>query len=241
LVLLHGFAGTRRSWDLVAERLDRERYTPIALDLRGHGAARDVRPIDVAGCVEDVLAAAPARFALCGYSMGGRVALHVALAAVDRVSELVLVAATAGIEGEEARAVRRREDDALADEVEGMDMEAFVARWTSMPIFAGTPSDAATFWTADLRRNQPDALAAALRGLGGGAMEPAWDRLGELRMPATVVVGERDAKFVAIGERLVRALPAARPLVVVPGAGHGLPRDAPEAVAAAISGLRTSE
>jgi pimeloyl-ACP methyl ester carboxylesterase len=67
-------------------------------------------------------------------------------------------------------------------------------------------------------------------------MAPLWDRLGELRMPVTVVAGERDAKFVALGERLAAALPDAR-LVVVPGAGHGLPREAPQAVADAIAGL----
>ena len=96
VVLLHGFAGTRHAWDLVAARLDPERYRPHALDLRGHGEARDARPITFAACTADVLEAAPARFILCGYSLGGRVALHVALAAPERVSRLVLVASTAG-------------------------------------------------------------------------------------------------------------------------------------------------
>jgi pimeloyl-ACP methyl ester carboxylesterase len=96
VVLLHGFAGTGRAWDLVVERLDRERYTALAPDLRGHGTARDARPISVAACVEDILAAAPPRFALCGYSMGGRLALHVALAAPERVERLVLCCTTPG-------------------------------------------------------------------------------------------------------------------------------------------------
>jgi 2-succinyl-6-hydroxy-2,4-cyclohexadiene-1-carboxylate synthase len=64
-------------------------------------------------------------------------------------------------------------------------------------------------------------------------MAPLWDRLGELAMPARVVAGERDAKYVEIGEQLVAALPRAE-LVVVPGAGHGLPREAPEALAALL-------
>jgi pimeloyl-ACP methyl ester carboxylesterase len=91
VVLLHGFAGTRRAWDPVVERLDRERYTPLAPDLRGHGDARDARPVSFEACVADVLAVAPARFVLCGYSMGGRIAQHVALAAPERVERLVLV------------------------------------------------------------------------------------------------------------------------------------------------------
>jgi pimeloyl-ACP methyl ester carboxylesterase len=52
-------------------------------------------------------------------------------------------------------------------------------------------------------------------------------------MPVTVVVGERDAKFRTLGEQLADGLPEAQ-LIVVPGAGHGLPREAPAAVAQAI-------
>ena len=234
VVLLHGFAGTRRAWDPVVERLDRERYTPLAPDLRGHGDARDARPVSFEACVADVLAAAPERFVLCGYSMGGRIALHVALAAPERVDRLVLVATTAGIDDETARAARRDDDERVASFADGASIEQFADRWAAQPVFAGTPPDAARIWREDLVRNDPRALAAVLRAIGTGAMDPLWGRLGELAMPATVLVGERDAKFVALGERLAAALPAGE-LVVVPGAGHGLPREAPEAVSAAIA------
>jgi 2-succinyl-6-hydroxy-2,4-cyclohexadiene-1-carboxylate synthase len=211
-------------------RLDRERYTPLALDLRGHG---------LQACVEEVLGSAPERFVLCGYSMGGRVALHVALAAPERLRALVLVSTTAGIEDGGERAERLRADAALAAEIEKGSIEDFVRRWTATPIFGGEPAESVAFWVEDLRRGSPAALAAVLRGLGAGSMAPVWDRLPELRMPATVVAGERDSKYVAIGERLVAALPGARDLVVVPGAGHGVPREAPAALAAAIAGLRS--
>jgi 2-succinyl-6-hydroxy-2,4-cyclohexadiene-1-carboxylate synthase len=233
VVLLHGFAGTGRAWDPVAQRLDRERYTALAPDLRGHGDARDARPVSFTGCVQDVVAAAPARFVLCGYSMGGRIALHVALAAPERVERLVLVATTAGIEDEGARAARRADDERLAAFAEGASIEAFADRWAAQPLFAGTPADAARIWREDLLRNDPGALAAALRGIGSGSMQPLWDRLGELTMPATVLVGSRDAKFMALGERLAAGLPAGE-LVAVPGSGHGLPREAPEAIVAAL-------
>jgi pimeloyl-ACP methyl ester carboxylesterase len=85
LVLLHGFAGTRQTWDRVIAQLDPQRYRPLALDLPGHGESSSYeRLITFEGCVEQVLAAAPRRFVLCGYSMGGRIALHAALAAPDR-------------------------------------------------------------------------------------------------------------------------------------------------------------
>jgi 2-succinyl-6-hydroxy-2,4-cyclohexadiene-1-carboxylate synthase len=234
VVLLHGFAGTGRAWDPVIERLDRERYTPRAPDLRGHGSARDARPIDFDTTVADVLAAAPPRFTLCGYSMGGRVALHVALAAPERIERLILVATTAGIEDARGRADRAVSDQELAAFAETATIEEFAERWTGQQLFANTPPEAARVWREDLLRNDPRALAAVLRGLGAGAMAPLWDRLPELAMPTTVVAGERDPKYVAIArDRLVPAIAHAE-LVIVPGAGHGLPREAPDAIAGII-------
>ena len=90
---------------------------------------------------------------------------------------------------------------------------------------------------ADYLRNDPRALAAVLRGVGTGAMEPLWERLERLRAPAVVLAGERDAKFRALGERLAAALPDAR-LEIVPGAGHAVHLEAPEAVAEALTGVR---
>ena len=86
VVLLHGFGGTRRTWDGVAARISPQRYLPVAIDMPGHGeAAAARRPITFDACTEHVLARSPERFTLCGYSLGGRVALHVALAARERV------------------------------------------------------------------------------------------------------------------------------------------------------------
>ena len=234
MVLLHGFAGTGRAWDPVVERLDPERYTALALDLRGHGARRLVRPIALEPCVDDVLEAAPDRFTLCGYSMGGRIALHVALTAPERVERLVLVATTAGIADPEAREQRRISDVRLAAFVETLSIEAFAERWMAQPIFAGTPTAASLLWREDILRNEPRALAEVLRGLGAGALPPVWDRLGELPQPVTVLAGTRDTRYLALAEELVEALPDAQ-RVVVAGAGHGLPREAPDAVAAAVS------
>jgi 2-succinyl-6-hydroxy-2,4-cyclohexadiene-1-carboxylate synthase len=234
VVLLHGFSGTAHAWDGVSERLEHERYLPLALDLPGHGGQGHApAPITFEACVQSVLARAPERFALCGYSLGGRVALHVALAAPGRVSRLVLVSASAGIEDPQERAARRRSDERLAQELEHEPFERFIERWRSQPLFAAEPARAGELARADQRRNRPAALAAALRGLGTGAMEPLWSRLPELSMPATVVVGERDAKYLALGRRMAQALPRGE-LVVLPG-GHGLPLELPGELARAIA------
>ncbi len=241
VVLLHGFSGTHRAWDGVVAQLDPERYLPLALDLPGHGTAADTRgavgeaaggAITFAGCVEYVLARAPSRFVLCGYSLGGRVALHVALAAPERVSRLVLVSCSAGIEDAAARAARRRADHRLAGELERVPFDDFIERWRAQPLFAGEPAEASRRAREDQRRNRPDALAAALRGIGAGEMEPLWDRLAQLRMPVTMLVGDRDEKYRALGRRMVELLPDAQ--LAVAAGGHGLPLENPAAVAQAI-------
>jgi 2-succinyl-6-hydroxy-2,4-cyclohexadiene-1-carboxylate synthase len=237
VVALHGFTGTGRLWDPAAALLDAGEMRVWAPDLPGHGMAATERPVTFERCVERVLAGAPDRFVLCGYSLGGRVALHVALAAPERVTGLVLVATTAGIEDDGERAARRAADEALAAEFEELAISQVADRWLGQTLFAADPPDARELQRRDVLRNVPSGLAAALRGTGTGVMTPLWDRLGELTMPATMIAGERDAKYVALGERLAAALPGAGPPVVVPGAGHGLPREAPEAVAAALRSL----
>lgn len=233
VVLLHGFSGTRHAWDSVAEELYPGRYLPKALDLPGHGDAVDApRPITFAGCISYVLTRSPERFVLCGYSLGGRVALHLALAAPERVARLVLVSTTAGIDDLAERAERRLADHRLADELRDMPFEDFIERWRTQPLFAADPADVGALAREDQRRNRPDALAAVLRVLGTGEMRPLWDRLSDLTMPATVVVGSRDVKYQGLGRRMVELLPDAE-LVVVPG-GHGLPLENPGAVAQAL-------
>jgi 2-succinyl-6-hydroxy-2,4-cyclohexadiene-1-carboxylate synthase len=233
LILLHGFSGTCRAWDGVLAHLPAERYRPLALDLPGHGdEAHAPRPIAFETCVKSVLDRCPAHFVLAGYSMGGRVALHIALAAPERVRRLVLIGVTPGIEDDEQRARRQDSDRELADELESIPFEDFIERWRAQPLFAGEPADVGALARADQRRNRPAALAAALRGLGTGEMQPLWGRLGELTMPITVVAGDRDVKFRKLGLRMVELLPRAE-LRVVPG-GHGLPLENPVAVAEAI-------
>jgi 2-succinyl-6-hydroxy-2,4-cyclohexadiene-1-carboxylate synthase len=234
VVLLHGFTGTRRAWDGVVAHLPPERYSALALDLPGHGELVDApRPITFAGCVSSVLERSPERFALAGYSMGGRIALHVALIAPRRVARLVLIGANPGIEDEPERERRRQSDRLLAEQLEKGPFEDFIERWRTQPLFAGEPPHVGELARADQRRNRPDALAAVLRGLGTGEMAPLWNRLPEIELPVTVLAGERDAKFRAIGERMIARLPDGR-LRVVPG-GHGVLFESPADVAAAIT------
>jgi 2-succinyl-6-hydroxy-2,4-cyclohexadiene-1-carboxylate synthase len=232
IVLLHGFTQTGASWRATRERLG-ERYRALAPDIRGHGKAARRLPADFTSCLADLSAQAPERFVLAGYSMGGRLALHFALAHPERVEHLVLVSAGPGIADPLERDARREADAALAGEIEESDVESFARRWARQPILKGQPAEVAAEAHRDRLRNTPAGLAAGLRGLGQGTMEPLWARLGELAMPVTLVAGEHDAKYVKIAQRVAELIPTSR-LLVVPHVGHAVHLEAPGIVATCL-------
>ncbi|HEY7933243.1 MAG TPA: alpha/beta fold hydrolase [Solirubrobacteraceae bacterium] len=229
IVLLHGFGGTHRTFDGVLELLSPTRYLPRALDLPGHGPDCHAAPVTFASCLEHVLSESPPRFTLCGYSMGARIALALALHAPERVSSLVLVSGTAGIEEASERAQRRAADAHLAERLEKEPFEDFIERWNTQPLFAGDPPEVAELATAELRRNRPESLARVLRELGTGSMDPLWSRLVELQMPVSILVGDRDHKFQALGRQMERLL--ADPAFIQVNGGHRLALENPAALA----------
>lgn len=233
VLLLHGFAGTAGSWNAVSDRLDRERYRPLAVELRGHGQNGELRPISFELCVEDLLAAAPAQFTLAGYSLGGRIALQLALTAPERVERLLLISTTAGIEDADQRNARLAADLALADEIESEPIEQFADIWLGAPLFCDDRPEVNAAARAEIVKNTPADLACALRGLSVGAMDPLWDRLSAITAPTTVVAGEQDRRYVELAERLSGAISGSE-LMIIPGAGHALPRNAPGELAALL-------
>ena len=223
LLLLHGFTQTGASWDGVIRAL-RGRYRALVPDL---GAGPWEAELD------RLEALAPASLALAGYSMGGRLALALALRRPERVQALVLVSASPGLAAADERAARRAADAALAARIEAIGAEAFAREWAARPLFAGQPQAVAALAREDRLRRTAAEHAAQLRGLGTGAMPSLWDRLGALAMPVRLVVGGRDAKFRALAERMAERLPDCE-IVVVAGAGHAVALENPEAVAAVI-------
>jgi 2-succinyl-6-hydroxy-2,4-cyclohexadiene-1-carboxylate synthase len=233
IVLWHGFTQTGASWNPVLAALG-ERYRALAPDIRGHGSASDSIPVSLEAVLADLAGTAPGRFTLVGYSMGGRLALHAALALPDRIDRLVLIGASPGIADAAEREARRSADARLADEIEGSSIEEFARRWAQTPILTGQPSAVAEAVHLDRLRNQPAGLARALRGLGTGALPSLWGRLVEITVPVTLLVGERDRKFSAIASDMARGLTDAE-AIFAPGVGHAVHLEAPEWVARVIS------
>src|SRR3990172_2989612 len=142
LVLLHGFTGSIASWKPHIPIFEK-RFQTIAVDLLGHGSSdspADPMRYRMERCVEDLISIFEPlgleQVGLLGYSMGGRVALHVAAAHPDRVRALVLESASPGLAGPFERQARVTSDEALADSIERDGLEAFVNRWEQSLLFA---------------------------------------------------------------------------------------------------------
>lgn len=244
VALVHGFTQTAASWGPIRDRLEAAGHSVLTPELSGHGAQsarRDDLVADADRLADEVGVPGPARRAVwVGYSMGGRVCLHVALQRPEVLAGLVLISTTAGLDSDRERAARRDADEALARSIEVEGVDAFVDRWLQGPLWKSLPSEAAG---AEIRRtNTAAGLAASLRLGGTGAQASLWDRLGAIRCPVLVVTGDLDEKFTAIGARMVESLHHA-PVssVVVRGSGHAVPWEKPdeltEAMTAWIDGL----
>jgi 2-succinyl-6-hydroxy-2,4-cyclohexadiene-1-carboxylate synthase len=163
-----------------------------------------------------------------GYSQGGRLCLQLALDRPEVVHRLVLVSASPGIADADERAARRVADERLAQEIERDGVDAFLERWLAQPLFATLPRERADIGAR--RTNSVDDLTYQLRVLGQGAQPSNWDRLGDLRMPVLLIVGELDTKYVDIAHRMAERIADVR-VEVIAGAGHACHLEQPERVA----------
>ncbi|MCY3636447.1 MAG: 2-succinyl-6-hydroxy-2,4-cyclohexadiene-1-carboxylate synthase [bacterium] len=239
-VILHGFTGSAAAMAPLTSRLP---DPVLALDLPGHGSgpvSDDLADYTMAAAVAGVVGATAhlGRFALVGYSMGGRVALHLALAHPDQVAALALIGARPGIDNAAERAERIAADEALADRIESDGIQWFANFWADRPLFATQRTRLSSEQQAELRAQRlacdPQGLAHSLRGMGAGAVEPVGCRLGELAMPCVLIAGADDAKFKAIAHQLAGPIPQAT-VSLIPDAGHAAHLEAPDATAAAVT------
>jgi len=215
LVLVHGFTQTAGSWSPVLDQL------PIAARAIDVPVGPDF--VDVAHALD----VGPATYV--GYSQGGRLCLQLALDRPEVVQRLVLVSASPGIADPRERAARREADERLAEEIERDGVDAFLERWLALPLFATLPRERSGI---DERRagNTVEGLTSQLRVLGQGAQPSNWDRLGELRMPVLLVVGELDTKYVDIAHRMAERIADVH-VETVAGAGHACHLEQPEQIA----------
>ncbi len=226
-LLLHGFTGAAASWDAV-------RTDEVAVTLPGH---EDV-PIDLdagfAGGVEFVARAArglPAPVHCIGYSMGGRLALGALVAHPELFASAALIGVRFGIDDAE-RPARREWEASIARALREDGLDAFLAKWRALPLFASQarlPAPTRAAQDAIRHRHDPARLADAFEAFALSTMPDYRSAVAAIEVPVTLIVGALDAKFRAEAEAVQRRAPSVR-VEVVDGAGHNVVLEAPEAV-----------
>ena len=230
VVLLHPGVGDSRIWEPVMSRLA-DRYRFIRYDARGHGqsppATAPYTLLTDLVAVLDQLDVPPAVFVGC--SQGGASSIDLALSQPSRVSALVLV--SPGLTGyswpEDPNPDAEAEFESLAD---AGDIDGVAALIGQMWAAAG-PADGVS---AQLR-------SAARAWIANGDFEqkdpPAVGRLGDIRVPAVLLIGDKDyPPLIACDDTIVAGIPGCRK-VDVPGGDHLLPLRVPGLVADTITGL----
>lgn len=258
LLLLHGFSGNSQSWADHVPVLAQQ-FCVITLDLLGHGKTDS--PTDptrysmenVAADVTAVLRQLPtvngqsSMVNLLGYSMGGRLALYLAVHYTQLFSALILESASPGLETETERSARRASDHALAGRIERDGMASFVREWEALPLWASQQqlaSEKRAALRAQRLGNNPTGLANSLRGMGTGAQPSLWPHLPQLTLPVLLLAGELDEKFVGINRKMHRLLLNSH-YEIVAGAGHAMHLERPllfqKAVFTFLAGLKTGK
>ncbi len=240
VLFLHGFMGSSSEWMGITETLDGD-FRCVAVDLPGHGTSTSLpdETYTTEGAAEAVLETLDGleipRAALVGYSMGGRLALYLALRRPDRFSGCFLESASPGIGSTAGRRARREADEQKARHLDSGDFEGFLRDWYRQPLFAPLAQDEALLRRTieARRRNDPSELAKSLRGIGTGSQPSLWEELPGLRVPTLAVAGELDEKFVSISARMADAGPLIR-AATVPGVGHVVHDEAPAAYLASL-------
>jgi len=255
LVLMHGLSASVGFWEHQLPDLATDRRI-LALDLPGYGRSgrpdAPYTPPWFAGVIVDWLDALGLdRVVLVGHSMGGQIALTMALDHPDRVQALVL-SAPAGIETfseGEARFIKDHWHEARALEATEHDLRAVF----TTQVFNTHDPGVERLLEERVRLGAHPAFrgtsVAVSRSIAGMLDHPVRHRLGELALPVFVAFGSRDRMIpnpIFSGGRPATVLADAVALLdaeplLVPGAGHTVHHDAPEtfnlAVQAYLGGL----
>lgn len=234
LLMLHGFMGDGRVFHHLIEDLTKC-CNPVTVDLLGHGKSQ--KPLDpvryeekrqIADIIKLIKQIELSPVFLYGYSMGGRLALKTALDNPELFSGLILESTNNGITDSDKRAKRREIDINRAREIE-IDYDFFLSEWEKLGLFKSpirTKSELVNKYRNIQLDQNPQAMAASLRGFGTGMMEPVSEIAERFHIPVLIIFGTADHKYVQISSTLASLLKDARlsPLL----AGHRVHLDNPE-------------
>jgi 2-succinyl-6-hydroxy-2,4-cyclohexadiene-1-carboxylate synthase len=247
VVFLHGFMGDATDWTPVVKQLSFHFFC-LVIDLPGHGKSRNVSentytfPATSHAIIQTLDQAGVTSAPIVGYSMGGRIALYLAVHHPHRCSALIVESATAGIRKKTARENRLALDLERARELERGTFEEFLRTWYSQPIFASLADTPDTLRKVIQRRllNNPKCLAKALRGFSIGSQPSLWDHLSSLQIPVLFIGGTKDRKYVAILHEMAEKI-SSPSITLIAGAGHNVHIESPRRYVESIKTFLSKE
>jgi len=243
ILFLHGFTGSANDWQDIVQKIDK-RFNKIALDLIGHGKSSSPASVNYYTTeslviqIEQVLNHFRLKeIILCGYSMGGRVALNFALAKPEFIQGLILESASAGIKNGKERSSRKLNDDELSTFIENNSLEDFLSKWLDQELF-GTLRRFSNEKIKNLKservKNSKIGLANSLRGFGTGVMPYLGSELVKLKFPVYLITGGLDDKFTQINQNLKNSFPSAKHKIIST-AGHNTHLEEPKKFIEAVN------
>ena len=226
LIFLHGFLGSAHDWhNIIAEFSDK--YFCLAFDLPGHGDSiipdeySDITLEKIALKIDSVLLAQQIDNPVyIGYSMGGRIALHLSGIIKSSGSGLIIESASPGIEDPVERRVRLEKDFMVADKLESINFEEFLIQWYNQPLFADLKKSQNFNKIFQSRlKNNPVQLARAIRIMTVGKQKSLWKMFHGLDLPVLIISGSNDEKYTSYTKRISESSSSVR-TQIISGAGH---------------------
>jgi 2-succinyl-6-hydroxy-2,4-cyclohexadiene-1-carboxylate synthase len=205
----------------------------LAVDLPGHGQTivqqdSDYQMSNIAQALINLLIELNIKQCiLVGYSMGGRIALYLAIHFPEYFPGVILESTSPGLANQLERDRRIAKDSKLAEQLESLDFADFIQQWYSNPLFASLVKHP-NYPEAIARRlcNDPHQLAKSLRLIGLGTQPSLWKSLPEIQIPLLLIVGELDAKFIRINQMMANSCQQAS-LYKIDSTGHNVHFEAP--------------
>ncbi|RKX27344.1 MAG: 2-succinyl-6-hydroxy-2,4-cyclohexadiene-1-carboxylate synthase [Candidatus Zixiibacteriota bacterium] len=238
ILYLHGFLGCKNDWNGITKPVDSEvdpgRTAHLLVDLPGHGSSLslDDDSYRMEECARHIVKLLDSlhidNCSVIGYSMGGRLALYLAVHHPEWFDRFVIESGSPGLQTKSERAERIASDERLVDSLINDDFGSFLTDWYNQPLFASVDKSSDRFQRMMEHRGECDTrgLVRSLQRMGTGVQPSLWGDLKNVDSPILFVAGEQDAKFRLLAEEMADLCPNGQ-VAIIDGAGHNTHFDRP--------------